>query len=375
MKKSYRLAMGIFLSILYGIMSWPICANASEGEEYITISVDAEDENGTVLYALDSDEPSAFGPSNEFTVLAGTDHTVYVKDAAGNVSSQDFQYSDTAKTEESDKNINIDVVLDNTSDYSDYEYAGDVVREPAEAGQGTVFEKINTGINDTEAERLFYTVTTDDGEVFYLVIDQGQNSNNVYLLNQVKVSDLKELAIDDESNNSGRSGSLLDSLNSLEDKDDVSETGDLSNENTKSETKKNGDTKLKLFLILGMAIIGGGVYYYKNIYKKKKDEQMDLVDALDKDDFVPEDYEEDEDADFDLDDDYQEKTMEMLMRDDEIKGETGSGEESSGEVSEDVDEDITANYTTSHKENKFNFSDEDDDEYDEDLDAPEEDEE
>ena len=273
------------------------------------------------------------------------------------------------------KNINIDVVLDNTSDYSDYEYAGDVVQEPAEAGQGTVFEKINTGINDTEAERLFYTVTTDDGEVFYLVIDQGQNSNNVYLLNQVKVSDLKELAIDDESNNSGRSGSLLDSLNSLEDKDDVSETGDLSNENTKSETKKNGDTKLKLFLILGMAIIGGGVYYYKNIYKKKKDEQMDLVDALDKDDFVPEDYEEDEDADFDLDDDYQEKTMEMLMRDDEIKGETGSGEESSGEVSEDVDEDITANYTTSHKENKFNFSDEDDDEYDEDLDAPEEDEE
>ena len=139
------------------------------------------------------------------------------------------------KTEESDKNINIDVVLDNTSDYSDYEYAGDVVQEPAEAGQGTVFEKINTGINDTEAERLFYTVTTDDGEVFYLVIDQGQNSNNVYLLNQVKVSDLKELAIDDESNNSGRSGSLLDSLNSLEDKDDVSETGDLSNENTKSE--------------------------------------------------------------------------------------------------------------------------------------------
>ena len=40
-----------------------------------------------------------------------------------------------------------------------------------------------------------------------------------------------------------------------------------------------------------------------------------------------------------------------------------------------MDEDITANYTTSHKENKFNFSDEDDDEYDEDLDAPEEDEE
>lgn len=104
-----------------------------------------------------------------------------------------------------------------------------------------------------------------------------------------------------------------------------------------------------------MAIIGGGVYYYKNIYKKKKDEQMDLVEALDKDDFVPEDYEEDEDADFDLDDDYQEKTMEMLMRDDEIKGETGSGEESSGEVSEDVDEDITANYTTSHKENKSIF--------------------
>ena len=56
---------------------------ASDGQEYITISVDATDENGNLLYAIDTDDPSAFTSSNEFSVPAGTHHTIYVKDAAG----------------------------------------------------------------------------------------------------------------------------------------------------------------------------------------------------------------------------------------------------------------------------------------------------
>ena len=39
----------------------------SEEEEYITISVEAADESGTVTYALDTDDPEAFGSESEFS--------------------------------------------------------------------------------------------------------------------------------------------------------------------------------------------------------------------------------------------------------------------------------------------------------------------
>ena len=241
---------------------------ASDGQEYITISVEAEDNNGKLLYALDADDPSAFSSSNEFSVPAGTNHTIYVKDAAGNITSQ--EYTSTATDydkaylagEDEGRTVNIDITLDDVPKTSDYEYAGDLLKDPAEEGQGTLYEKVETPANDPDAKRLFYTVTTDEGEVFYLVIDQNQNSNNVYLLDQVNLSDLHALAINDSnSTDSEASTSLLSELSNAGTKtNDESINNDIS-------PKKNNSMKGNIIFVLIIVAIGGGVYYYKNIYK------------------------------------------------------------------------------------------------------------
>ncbi|MCM1125007.1 MAG: DUF4366 domain-containing protein [Lachnospiraceae bacterium] len=348
-------------------------AYASEGQEYITISVEAEDNSGTLLYALDSDAPEDFSPSNEFSIPAGTNHTIYVKDSAGNISSQEYisspeDYETYAGGEEKERAVDIDIILDDSKDeepdYSNYEYAGDLLSDPAEAGQGTVHEKVEASAYDPDAERIFYTVTTDEGEVFYLVIDQGQSTNNVYLLDQVKVSDLRALAIDDSGKSeSSESTSLLSALNGGAEN---SEDKLVSEEEPAAPQKKSMGGNLIILLLLAAA--GGGFYYYKNVYKNKKDEQMDLIDALDKEDFEAEETEDDE-VDFGLDDDYQERLMQELMEEDEpdddeenyLTGEgTFSQESDSGAVTGFPEESHSAPYET--------------DERDDDLDAPEEEE-
>lgn len=343
-------------------------AYASEGQEYITISVEAEDNSGTLLYALDTDAPEAFSSSNEFSIPAGTNHTIYVKDSAGNITSQeyvsspeDYEHSYVSE-EEKERAVNIDITLDDfpdeeseEPDYSDYEYAGDLLYDPAEPGQGTVHETVEASANDPDAERIFYTVTTDEGEVFYLVIDQGQSTNNVYLLDQVKVSDLRALAVDDSGKSeSAESSSLLSTLSGGNENSGNNEL--ISEEEAPASKKSFMGGNLMILLLL--AAIGGGFYYYKNVYKNKKDEQMDLIDALDKEDFEAEE-EEDDEVDFGLDDDYQERLMQELMEEDDpeelFAEETPVSEEES--------------YATSHKEET-----DAEEEYDDDLDSPEEEE-
>ena len=123
MRKKIINILGILTAVFLAcIINHPVYVYASTGEGYITISVDASDNNGSLLYALDTDDPSAFGTSNEFSVPAGTDHTIYVKDAAGNITSQEFKSSETdansaytVEKEENGQNVNIDVFLDNTT--------------------------------------------------------------------------------------------------------------------------------------------------------------------------------------------------------------------------------------------------------------------
>lgn len=344
------------MMVFFMLMGTAQTAYASEGEEYITISVEAEDNSGTLLYALDTDAPEAFSPSNEFSIPAGTNHTIYVKDSAGNITSQEYISSsnDSEKTDTGDADegraVNIDITLDDfpqtepeEPDYSDYEYAGDLLYDPAEEGEGTVHEKVGFSANDPNAERIFYTVTTDEGEVFYLVIDQGQSSNNVYLLDQVKVSDLRALAKDDSGKSeSTESSSLLSALNGGNENSSKDEL--ITEEEAAPPAKSSMGGNLLILLLI--AAVGGGFYYYKNVYKNKKDEQMDLIDALDREDFKAEE-EEDDEADFGLDDDYQERLMQELMEEDEP-----DDEENYFHEEETVEED----------------------EYDEDLDSPEEEE-
>lgn len=374
MKKKYL--YGVLMAFMLAFISNENVYASDDGQEYITISVEAEDESGHLLYALDTDEPGAFSSSNKFSVPAGTSHTIYVKDAAGNISSQEFtptvstdtapdmSVSDAGEKDSRERRVNIDVTLGNETTKSDY---NTVPVSPAEEGQGTVYDQLTTSASDNDAQKLFYTVTTKDGEVFYLIIDQSSNSDNVYLLDQVKVSDLHAMAIQDtgEINTKG-SNSLLSALNSGND-DTLLENIEETNGNTDKSSKKSNTTASGIVVLLIVALVGGG-YYYLKIYRNKRDEQMDLVDAPDKDDFEIEDDDDGETVDFGLDDDYQEQVMSELLSDDEIEKDQ-----------EESKEELPEKYATSHMKREQSdidifASDEEPDEYDEDLDAPEEEE-
>lgn len=296
-------AKAVITCILLCLM-FPGVAYASDGEDYITISVAATDDNEQLQYALDTDDPSAFSDSNEFAIPAGTSHTIYVKDVAGNITSQTYHPDPNDSDDTDEQKINIDLEIGgNKPDYSNYEYLTD---DPIEPGTGTVAEKINTDASDN-AERVFYTVTTKEGEVLYMVIDQSRSSDNVYLLDTVSVSDLLALADGNGSTSSTEKEDNL--LSALAKEDNLVET---ETETKTTEKESSGTNPLMIFVILALV---AGVYYYFKIYKNKKDESMDMVDdAMDMDEFEAE---EDDEVEFEIDDAEKERFLEELINGEE----------------------------------------------------------
>ncbi len=285
-------------------------ANAEGGDEYITITVDAEDDNEGLLYSIDSTEDAAFTDSNTFTIPAGTSHTIYVKDAAGNITSQDYSPGyllgpspDISVTDENTQDINIDVELGN----KDYSSILGTSSSAAEHGEGTMHDRTVTDGTD-DGEKVFYTVTTAEGDTFYMVIDKNQNTDNVYLLNTVTRSDLAALAVDDKEDREEKKeeDNLLTALQGEKEEDAP----------VKTDSPKDGGIPPK-FIVLVIALIIGGAYYYLKIYKNKKEQQMDVMDAMDMDDFTAEeeDMEEDE-AEFDMADDEKQAFLDNLINED-----------------------------------------------------------
>lgn len=336
--KIKKIMTGIMAAVL---MTIPVMGvYASDGEEYVTITVQASDDNEGITYALDNDDPGSFGPSNMFTVPAGTSHTIYVKDAAGNITSQVYEppepemsepeqsdaettvagnydvYEGSSSSEfesadytydESGQTIDIDLELKKSESESErpYEIKKDT---PAEQGEGTVYSK--TFLDGTDSsEQVFYSMTTAEGNVFYLLIDQGQESNNVYLLNQVNNQDLAALAVDggnvSQTKDSG-DDSLLKALAS---------SGEENSNNSKPAAK-GGINKNTIILLLIIAV-GGGFYYYQKVYKTKKEQEMDAMEAPDMDQFSASGEEDGEEFDFRYDDGDKEQYLMDLIKEDE----------------------------------------------------------
>ncbi len=348
--KLYIMAAGLMLLCL----AFPgIYAQASDGEEYITISVDAVDDNTNLQYALDSDAPSAFTDSNEFTVPAGTSHTIYVKDAAGNIASQRYEadiadeessrmdsYDNFSEShEEEEQRINIDLELGRKE--TDEEFP----EETGNPGTASISSRIKTD-GTVDGEKVFYTFSTKEGEELYLVVDQGRGTDNVYLLDTVSLSDLRVLA--DHS----------DTSDSTEDKSEDNLLSLLAEENGEAEEPEELQMKERsksrpgnTLVILIFAGIGGGIYYYMKIYRNKKDEAMDVVDAMDMDEFEPE--EDEEELEFDYDDTEKEEYLEALIN---------------GDLDETFFDKDPDEYATSHTDEDSGRSGEEPDAYAEDED-------
>lgn len=296
MKKIYLLAgMILFYGSLFPLESRAAASNMT------TITVDAADyESGGLMYAIDSDDPSAFITSNEFVVEAGSSHTVYVKDAAGNISGQVIE----APIEK----VGIEVTIGNDStDAAVGTVETGRVTEPAEAGGGSLHEKTVTD-GSSSSEKIFYTITTPDENVFYMVIDNTRTTDNVYLLNQVTEEDL--LSFVPGANAKKAETAPIFSMDTVE----KTEPAELKEEQPKEKKKSD------LPIILLMVAVVGCVYYYFKIYKPKKEQEMDLADAMDIDDFETEDTEDEEVV---FEEDEKEKLLQKIIAkamDDEAGG-------------------------------------------------------
>lgn len=123
-------------------------------------------------------------------------------------------------------------------------------------GTGTVVD------NATDEDgKEFYTITTPDENIFYLVIDKQKTTDNVYFLNAVTEADLLPLA--------EKSGEETETPVPEPEPEPEPEPTETPEEVT--ELKPDApDSNLPAILLVGaVALIGGGAGYYLKIYKPK----------------------------------------------------------------------------------------------------------
>ena len=127
-------------------------------------------------------------------------------------------------------------------------------------GTGTVVD------NATDEDgKEFYTITTADESVFYLVIDKQKTSENVYFLNTVTTDDLLPLA--EQGKEPPKEVPPEPEPKPTEPVEEVPEP----------EPEKKDSPLLSLLLIGAVVLAGGGIGYYFKIYKPKH-EAPDLED-------------------------------------------------------------------------------------------------
>ncbi len=127
-------------------------------------------------------------------------------------------------------------------------------------GTGTV---VDTATDEDGKE--FYTITTPDENIFYLVIDKQKTSDNVYFLNTVTEADLLPLA-----EKSGEDAAEPSPEPEPEPEPEPTKPEEEPAEPEPEDEAKKPDSSLLGLLLVGIAaFIGGGVGYYLKIYKPK----------------------------------------------------------------------------------------------------------
>ena len=124
-------------------------------------------------------------------------------------------------------------------------------------GTGTVID------NATDKDgKEFYTITTPDESVFYLVIDKQRSTENVYFLNAVTITDLMALA---EKPETPQSGIVAYQPTPIEIEPETPDEAP-----PPPEQGQVGGNKGLLFFVIAIVIIGGGAGWYFKIYKPKQ---------------------------------------------------------------------------------------------------------
>ena len=139
------------------------------------------------------------------------------------------------------------------------------------AGQASVVDQATDGDG-----KDFYTFTTPEGNIFYLIIDHQRNSDNVYFLNAVTENDLLALA---ESSGNGNGGAIPTPDPVPTPDPDPTPTPD-----PEPPAKESGGNGTMIFILIAIIAIGGAGYYIKIVRPKQQAGISDDEDFEDEDD-------------------------------------------------------------------------------------------
>ena len=185
--------------------------------------------------------------------------------------------------------------------YSDYPYTDTappvIPTEPlTPPGTGTVIDNV---VNENNLE--FFTITSANGNIFFLIIDRQRESENVYFLNAVSERDL--LALAEESGDTWESSltppPIIPNTPTTPEVEVEQEPKPI----PEPESEQGGGMGILLPLIILM-LGGGAAGYYFKIYKPKQ-QQSDMADDFEyEDDYTdePELYTEDDSPPWDIED-------------------------------------------------------------------------
>ena len=171
--------------------------------------------------------------------------------------------------------------------------AGSEPRPFTPSGTGTVIDNA-TGNDGKE----FFTITTADGNVFYLIIDRQRGQDNVYFLNAVTEQDLISLAMENGRTVTGTGGTTTSMPPVSPPTDIVGEEKPAESPANNSDQPSDSNTTLYIIVLAAVVVVGGVAYYFKIV--KGKRNAPDDDDFYDDDDSDRNDYESGEIDDSDL---------------------------------------------------------------------------
>ena len=192
---------------------------------------------------------------------------------------------DTAMTgEDAAPDENADPGEETESGIPPYDGTGNITPD----GTGTVIDNVFIEGNGLE----FFTFSTEAGNIYYLVIDRERTTDNVYFLNAVTEADLLALAEKDGTTLTASTSGIPSTQGraTTADPTDEPETPD-----DPSVDKGGMSSGSLIFILIGVASVGGAGYYFKIVRpKQQRAAEGDGLDYGDEDDYV--DYGDDEEV-------------------------------------------------------------------------------
>lgn len=161
-------------------------------------------------------------------------------------------------------------------------------------GTGEVLDNATDGDG-----KEFFTITTEAGNVFFLVIDREKTSDNVYFLGAVTEDDLMALATKDD----GTTESAVPDTDTTEQAQTTTEPEiePMSEPEIEDSSSKGNSNGFIIIIVLAVVAVGGAGYYFK-IYRPKQQNAEPDDESDDYDDYEGED-DVQEDEEIEMDDD------------------------------------------------------------------------